>query len=959
MKKIMLFIVMWACFFSLEAQITGAEKKVALELTKKNQSGTGLSQSDLDNSIIANTYIVPGSDVRMIYLQQSYMDIPVYNRLNVLAFKNEQLVSNTGSRNIKIGQLDKPNHIPAITPEMALKAAMAEIKVSTTGIIVPVKISANGQKLDYGKLDISTENINAELIWFPIDDDNEVKLTWQIFIAPRNSSDYWLIRVDAANGQIINKESLTIYCNWDKTAHTAAEHLDKHVKEQAVDCTISAKEKIEGKSADKPFVVNNATYRVISYPAESPIHPGGGHALQTNPWTQAPGNATTLGWHFDGTTYYSSTRGNNAYAYEDRDANNLPGLSAVSSTPQPDLTFDFVPNYTLEPVITSPAPNQQFNTTNLFYWNNLIHDLAYIYGFTESARNFQNDNQGRGGAGVDYVLAEAQDGSGTNNANFATPADGSRPRMQMFLWTAPTPDRDGDVDNGIIIHEYTHGISNRLTGTGSGCLSNAEQMGEGWSDYFALMMTHDWATALPGDGFSKPRGIGTYALNQPITGLGIRQYKYTTDMSVNPMTYSNLPTVVHPHGTGTIWCTVLWDMTWEIIQTAGINPSLHNIGANGGNAIALKLVTEGLRLQPCSPGFISGRDAILQADAIFFGGQFNCAITNAFARRGMGVGASEGSSNSRTDQTVSFVGCTPGACSAPGGLASSAMTSNSATVSWTAESGAVSYDVDYKRNADVPWTNAATATTATSVNLTGLFASTLYDWRVRTNCSSSSSGYTQAQFTTTAPSTCPGIYDVSTNGNTAGAALIPLNTDVKGTISPTGDNDFYKFHITTGGTITVTLTTLPANYQLDLLNTGGSRIGRSNNNGTADETINITVAAGDYFARVYPKGNASNASLCYTLKVTTGTASFGEEEIIVDSKINVFPNPVSKTAIVSIPDLQGQADIRVFDMYGRMLLQVKSNQAVTRLNIAALAPGVYLVRIRNNGKESSVKMIKE
>ena len=87
MKKLMLFIVMLACVFSLEAQVTGAEKKVALELTKKNQSGTGLSQSDLDNSIIANTYIVPGSDVRMIYLQQSYMDIPVYNRLNVLAFK--------------------------------------------------------------------------------------------------------------------------------------------------------------------------------------------------------------------------------------------------------------------------------------------------------------------------------------------------------------------------------------------------------------------------------------------------------------------------------------------------------------------------------------------------------------------------------------------------------------------------------------------------------------------------------------------------------------------------------------------------------------------------------------------------------------------------------------------------------------------------------------------------------
>jgi hypothetical protein len=682
--------------------------------------------------------------------------------------------------------------------------------------------------------------------------------------------------------------------------------------------------------------------------------------LVTNPWTLAPGNSTSLGWHNDGSVIYESSRGNNVYAYEDRNADNLPGLSANSSTAQPDLTFNFTPDYNLEPVITTPSPNQQFNTTNLFYWNNLVHDLAYIYGFTESARNFQNDNLSRGGAGADYVLAEAQDGGGTNNANFSTPADGGRGRMQMYLWTAPTPDRDGDVDNGIIIHEYTHGISNRMTGSGSGCLSNAEQMGEGWSDYFALMMTHDWATALPGDGFSKPRGIGTYALNQPITGLGIRQYRYTTDMSVNPLTYGNLSTVAVPHGVGTIWCTALWDMTWEIIQTAGINPSLHNIGANGGNAIALKLVTEGLRLQPCSPGFIDGRDAILQADALFFGGTFNCAIMNAFARRGMGVGASQGSSNSRTDQILSFVGCTPGTCNTPAGLTSSAITTNSATVSWNAVSGANSYDVDYKKNTDALWTNAATATTATSVNLTGLSSSTLYDWQVRTNCASSSSAYSQSQFTTaTPPSACPGPYDLATNGTTAGAALIPLNTDVKGTINPAADNDYYRFQITTGGTITVSLTTLPANYQLDLLNAGGSRIGRSTNNGTANESISITVAAGDYFARVYPKGNASNTTLCYTLRVTTGTATLSDENIIVNNRINVYPNPVSKIVTINIPDIIGQADIRVFDMYGRMVVQKNTNQSRTRLDVSSFTAGVYLIKIKMNGKESNLKIVKE
>ena len=237
----------------------------------------------------------------------------------------------------------------------------------------------------------------------------------------------------------------------------------------------------------------------------------------------------------------------------------------------------------------------------------------------------------------------------------------------------------------------------------------------------------------------------------------------------------------------------------------------------------------------------------------------------------------------------------------------------------------------------------------------------VYDWRVRTNCTSSSSAYSQAQFSTTTPppTGCAGIYDVSTNGTTGGAELIPLNTDVNGTISPANDNDYYRFQITTGGTITVTLQTLPDNYQLDLLNSGGSRIGRSTNNGTVSESISATVASGDYYARAYPKGNASNASLCYTLKVITGTSAFEEQELIVDSRINVFPNPAGKTVTINIPGINGRADIVVFDMNGRMVVQKNSNQAATRLDVSALAPGIYLIKVKMDGKESNIKMIKE
>ena len=129
--------------------------------------------------------------------------------------------------------------------------------------------------------------------------------------------------------------------------------------------------------------------------------------------------------------------------------------------------------------------------TNLFYWNNIIHDVQYQYGFDEAGGNFQVNNYGSGGAGNDGVQAEAQDGGGTNNANFGTPPDGQRPRMQMYVWTAPTPDRDGDLDDGIIIHEYGHGISNRLVGgpANVSCLGNTQQPGEGLSDWWALAYT--------------------------------------------------------------------------------------------------------------------------------------------------------------------------------------------------------------------------------------------------------------------------------------------------------------------------------------------------------------------------------------------------------------------------------------------------------------------------------------
>jgi len=211
--------------------------------------------------------------------------------------------------------------------------------------------------------------------------------------------------------------------------------------------------------------------------------------------------------------------------------------------------------------------------------------------------------------------------------------------------------KHSSLDNGIVAHEYGHGISNRLTGRGYSCLStdkSTEQMGEGWSDFFALMLT-----TKPGDTSALARGMATYSINQPTTGGGIRHARYSPDFNVNNYTYGRTNDVVGPHAIGFIWATMLWDLTWKYVEKYGYHNDVM-ASSTSGNAKALQIVMDGLKLQACNPSFIDGRNAILQADLVGNAGADKCMIWNTFAKRGLGVNASAGSHIIADDQVEDF-----------------------------------------------------------------------------------------------------------------------------------------------------------------------------------------------------------------------------------------------------------------------------------------------------------------
>ena len=284
MRKLLLLTGLLYCALLLRAQVNENDRKTALGLVQANQKAIGLSNADLSEVIIHTTYKVPNSDLTMVYLQQGYKGIPIYNQMQGLAFRNGQVVANAGGMLPSLQERTRnQSPVASVNVADAVRTAMMHERMETTMPISANKTIIEGKKYDFGIIN-TKEIITAELLWLPVEDGKEVKLVWQVFLAPVTTSDYWLIRVDANRNTVIDQQNLTVYCNWDGEKHSVKDHFEKkHFKDGATANYVLQQDKKTLQWQFRPFVVNNAGYRVIKYPAESPQHPGGTPTIHNNP----------------------------------------------------------------------------------------------------------------------------------------------------------------------------------------------------------------------------------------------------------------------------------------------------------------------------------------------------------------------------------------------------------------------------------------------------------------------------------------------------------------------------------------------------------------------------------------------------------------------------------------------------------------------------------------------------
>lgn len=610
------------------------------DFLKQYNSLVGLDAGQIEHLKVTADYTNPRGNMSHVLLEQSINGIPVFRGEVKAGFTIDgQIIRviNNLAPGLEYESLSSNFGDPASAVRSA--AGYINYKLQATDVTVNAAESSD-TKTVFGSGDWAT---TAEKMYFPIE-PGVARPAWRVLIwQPVNA--YYVI-VDAETGTMLWRKNITedqtqsatyeVYVN-PLSMINAADSVAP-LTPGPVDPTLGT----QGALISRTNVTLIGNEGPLSFNNNGWISDG---ANGTDGWTD--GNATEAGIDIDGTNGVDAP---------------VSGGSRVFSS-------------AWNPPPGNPGPGDEPNVQaardgaviQMFYVMNRYHDALYMQGFTEEAFNFQHDNFGRGGTGNDRVSSEGQDSSGTNNANFSTPADGGRGRMQMYIFTGPTPQRDGTADADIIIHEVTHGLSNRLHGNSSGLSTNMSRgMGEGWSDWYAFCLLSGSDDPVDGvfagGGHVLLNGFG--AIGTANYYYGIRRFPKATMATTggpsnrphNPLTFADIdqsqmdltdgafPAMSGPHistsasqvhAAGEVWSSALWEVRALMIT---------RLGHVAGNERAMQIVTDGMKMAPLGPTFIQERDAIIAAASALPAAPEASAdvadVREGFRIRGMGFSAS-------------------------------------------------------------------------------------------------------------------------------------------------------------------------------------------------------------------------------------------------------------------------------------------------------------------------------
>lgn len=660
--------------------LTGANrwrdaKDIALDFIRANSKLYGLDDADIENLHYVGESVNETSGLRLAIFEQKVNDRLVFQgEIKISLDRDGRIIQTLGNLIPKATERAAPIQ-NLISPQEALVRTMATVDVELdAGKMKASDLDAGGLDFEIAADDARIGgNVPSKIVYFPVAPGILIPAWSQTIFGEKE--DYYAL-VDATDGTLLWRKNIRS----DVSTHQAR----FRVYVQADGST----------PADSPSPLSPSTLVAGFQPAG--IAPTIIDMLTVQNITASPN-----GWIDDCpggicTANETQTLGNNTLVCVDRTtgAGNVCDTAGVSlldgngrPTGNPDANTrnrdflgtaprDFQTNFLPAPQGGNPEAGQdsddigagvasflRASAVQQFYVTNWYHDKLYALGFTPAARNFQNNNFAGGGLGNDRVNVDVQDGQAVDNANFSTPADGTPGRAQMFNFTGPvTTDRDGGLDAEILIHELTHGTSNRLVGNAAGLNWRVGQgLGEGWSDFYALSLLNNTNADDPNLGYAsgayatyKAFGFTTYIDNY---SYGIRRFPYHTTNSVNPMTWADVDDVTNNlsggmapssltfnngggmevHNSGEIWALTLWEVRSRIIA----DPA----GANGnvptGNNTSLSIVTDAMRLfTPNQPSFIQARDALVDADCAANAACPNeLSIWGGFADRGLGYGA--------------------------------------------------------------------------------------------------------------------------------------------------------------------------------------------------------------------------------------------------------------------------------------------------------------------------------